>query len=103
MNKTYKTMMKALVILIMFSIFITGAEAGDSMRVAVSCVIPSLLEMNLEPENIASTSEKADKTADRICVEQENKIASQESQPSTLVSENTSEETSLKLYSFYEK
>jgi len=89
--------------LLILTIFATSVEAGDSMRVAVSCVIPSLLEMNLEPENIASTPEDTDKTADRICVQQENKMVNQESQPSVLVSENTSEETSLKLYSFYEK
>jgi hypothetical protein len=103
MKKAYKTMVKALVILIMFSVFITSVEAGDSMRVAVSCVIPSLIEMNLEPENIASTDDKTEKITDTIFVEQENKIAPQENQPTTLVSENASEETSLKLYSFYEK
>jgi len=90
--------------------FIANVEASNNAKVSVSCTIPALLEMNLEPEDIESDEAEIQSTPERLCVQKEDDEDDEddadptyESTPSHQLIGESQSENSVVLYSFYER
>ena len=88
-------MLITLMTFIFASLFIANAEAGNTVSVAVSCRIPTLIEMNADSNNVESGKIETENIAANLCVQEETKTI--------YTSETRKSGNSAVLYSFYEK
>ena len=96
MKKGQKTiMLMILMTFILAGLFIANVEAGNTVSVAVSCRIPTLIEMDVDSNNIESGKIEIEDIAANLCVQEETKTI--------YTSETRESEDSAVLYSFYEK
>jgi hypothetical protein len=96
-----KIIIASIIILMSLGTLITNANAGKTLSVNVSCTIPSLLEMKIEPQNIESSIKETKERSERTCIQQEEKQLS-EKESTQLISENKTKNKVI-VYSFYER